>query len=368
MSTTQKEKSGVIRDLKRNVAGKAGDVASLILSGKQGDDELALKALDRALQGFVDGLDFEVNILKPKTFGQFLKLKKPTQSIFSQLANKVPDLLNQIEETCFLNEPMIEKARPFIANLWKDKVARNPHPLKPLKDWKYLRIRDAVKAYQHLLGSNLKLNSALAIARKLKPCSESEGIAIWPKLSTLARIFNVSDNPLEDTEKGRKAYAKIVGLFIPKVSDACIKAYSKLSFENWRERRLAVNCVQLTPAGRKAWQKLEEMTNDDFVIALANLGSLYGGHSNRCSRIKITLAGNQFPQDCVMVGATIVADLNRLTKCKHLGIDCPANCYSHGDGSSPTLDCDWDDSEFSFGPRWTDSAHQDFGSASGFFR
>lgn len=366
MSATQK--SGVISGLEKKVTKKAVDVASLILSGKRGDNKLALKTLDQALQGFVDDLHFKVIILKPKTFGQFLKLEKPTQSIFNQLASEVSwwDLLNQIEETCFFNKSMIEKARPFIVDLWKDEVAQNP--FQPSKDWKYLRIEDAVIAYQHFLGSNLKLDSTLDIARKLKPCSESEGIAVWPKLSTLARIFDISGNPLEDTKQGRKAYAKIVELFIPKVDEAYTKAYPKFYFRNWQEGKFTVDYVRLTSAGRKTWQRLEQTTKDDFVIAPATTGKIYAGYSVRRSRIEIILFGNQLPQDYIMVGSTIVIQPNRLTRVRHLSIDCPGSFYSPDvDGDFSFCLCfHWSGGELEFGCRRANHANQVFGSASAF--
>ncbi len=339
-----------------------------VISGPE--NELAMKSPDLALQGFVDDVPFDINVLKPKTFGQFLALSEPTQAMFNQLASEIPwwILLYQIEETCFLNGPAIEKARSFIAELWRDEVARNP--FKPPTGWKYLPVVEAVEAYRKLFGSSLKANSVLKLAKQVNLRQDSEGIPIWPKLSTLAKLFGVSGNPLEDTKEGWKVYAKIVELFIPEVGKAYIKTFPQFSFKNWREDQLTDDDVRLTPAGRKTWQMLEKISEDDFVIAVAgaNTGSLYAGYSVRRSRIKVVLAGGQFPQDCVMVGGTIATQSDRLARFEDLGIDCPGTKYAPGavgKFSSYSGYFYWIDGGLRFGSHWADYASLDFGSASG---
>lgn len=327
-----------------------------------------LPELDKALESFRDGVPFRVELLQPKNFGQFLTLSNPTQPMFNQLASEIPwwVLLDQIEETCFLNGPAIEKVRPFIAGLWQDEVAKNP--FKPPAGCKYLPVPDAVEAYRKIFGSSLKADSVIKMAKDAKPRHESEGVAVWPKISTLVKIFGVSNNPLDDTEKGRAAYAKIVETLILEVGKAYIRAYPNFSFKNWREGQLTADYVHLTPAGRKTWQMLEKMSEDDFVIApAANTGSIYGGYSVRLSRVKIVLAGNRFPQDCVMVGSTFIIQPDRLTKYEHLGIDCPGTKYSPGaDGKfSYSVYFYWDDDALHFGDDGADDASRRFGSASG---
>ena len=184
--------------------------------------------------------------------------------MFNQLASEIPwwDLLDQIEETCFLNGPAIEKARSFIGGIWKDEAVKNP--FKPPAGWKYLSAEETVKMYRKLYWSHLKADSVLKFAKLNR---ESEGVAMWPKISFLAKHFGISDNPLEDNEKGRKAYAKLVESLIPEVGKAYVKAYPQFSSKNWREGELTVNHIRLTPAGRRTWQMLEKMSDDDLVIA-----------------------------------------------------------------------------------------------------
>ena len=214
------------------------------------------------------------------------------------------------------------------------------NPFKPPTGWKYLSAEETVKMYRKLYWSHLKADSVLKFAKLNR---ESEGVAVWPKISFLAKHFGISDNPLEDNEKGRKAYAKLVESLIPEVGKAYVKAYPQFSSKNWREGELTVNHIRLTPAGRRTWQMLEKMSDDDFVIASANTGSLCGGYSVRRSRLNIVLADNRFPQDCVMVGNTLIIQPDRLTKFEHLGIDCPGTKYSPGAGGgfSVSVCFDW---------------------------
>jgi len=332
-------------------------------------DDKTVAQINSVAQFVIDDTPWEVENLKPKSFPDFLKCLRPTQSTFNQMVSELSwlDLLNQIEESCFLNEPVIEKARPFIVELWKNEVAQNP--FKPPTNWKYLSPKKAVKMYQKITELDLEASSTLKIAEQIKSCRIGEGAAVWPKLSTLTKIFSVSGNPLEDTEQGRKAYSKIVKLLISLVGGAYTKAYSNYSFKGERAR-VSVNNTRLTFAGRKAWQRLEQATNDDFTIAPANSGSLYAGHSVRHSRIKMTLSEdsfckNYFPQDCIMVALTIAVQPDRLTKNEHLSIDCPGTC--HASDSRKFSLCPffyWDDGVLQFDNRSADNAHQEFGSAS----
>ena len=357
--------------------GKAEDLLRILQKGNRAlalvgekNRRGLLAELEKAFEAFKDRVSFQVLILKPASFAQFLTLQNPTQAMFNQLASEIPwwDLLDQIEETCFLQSPTNEKARPFIGGLWRDEVARDP--FKPPAGWKYLPVEEAVEAYRKLFGSSLRADSVLNLAKQVKPRQESEGVAIWPKLSTIAKLFGISRNPLEDTEEGYEAYAKIVELFIPEVGKAYTKAYPQFPFKNWREGELTAKYVRLAPAGQKAWQVLEKMTDDDFVIAVAgaNTGSLYAGYSVRHSRIKIVLAGDQFLQDCIMVGGTIVIQPDRLTKFEHLAIDCLGTKYAPGAGGgfSGCLCFSWPDGGLHFDGSWAGVASRSFGSASGF--
>jgi len=349
---------------------KLSQVVQLILQGKR--DDGVVQEIGTACQAVIDNTPFQVVITKPASLGQFLAMPNPTQAMFNQLASEVSwswwDLLDQIEESCFLLAPAIEKAQPFLKELWKDEVNQNSY--KPPAGWKYIPVEEAVEAYRKLFGSSLKANSVLKLAREARPRQESEGVAIWPKLSTLAKLFGVSGNPLENTEKGWEAYARIVELFIPEVGKAYTKAYPNFSFRNWREGQLTTDYLRLTPAGRKVWQRLERESEDDFVIASygAATGSVYSGYSVRRSRIEIVLAGDQFPQECVMVGGTIATQPDRLTKFEHLYIDCPGTKYVTGAGGrfSYSLCFYWGDGGLRFDGGWAGVAVLGFGSASGF--
>lgn len=326
----------------------------------------------------MDGVPFRVELLQPKNFSQFLTLPNPSQPMFNQLASEIKwwDLLDQIEETCFLQRAVIENlAKPFISGLWEDEVAKSP--FKPPTGSKYLPVEEAVEDYRKLFGSSMRAGSVLKLAKEAKPRQESEGIPTWQKLSFLFYYFEIPKllgisekvRPWDDTSEGLAAYAKIVELFVPEVGKAYIKVFPEFSFKNWREGQLTADHIQLTRAGRKTWQMLEKMSEDDFVIAPAgaNTGSVYAGHSVRRSRITVVLTPNQFGQDAVMVGSTLVIQPNRLSQYEHLGIDCPATKYSPGaDGEfSNSVDFDWRGDRLHFDSSWAYGAYQNGGSASG---
>lgn len=327
----------------------------------------------KAIEAFKNGIPFEVSILRLRDFGQFLALPSPTQGMFNQLSSEVSwwDLLDQIEQTCFLQSASLEKARPFIGSLWENEVVSGPD--KPPAGWGYLPPEEAVGRYRRLLSEkNLKADSTLALAKQAKPRPESEGVSVWPKLSILAKIFGVSGNPLENTEEGWEAYVRILNPFVALVGQAHIKVYPQFSFKDWFEGQLTADRVRLTPAGRRTWQKLEQASEDDFVIAPfgANTGSLHAGYSVRRSRLRIVLAGSQFPQDAIMVGATIATQCERLTEDEHLKIDCPGTKFDPAaDGQFyDSFWFDWSEGGLHFG-RWTSGrwgASRAYGSASGF--
>jgi len=354
------EKSGVSTD-PNVVKDKLLRLALMI--GKL--DEATLKKVSSLSQCVLDGVPWEFE--RKLDFDSFLCPLEPNQSVFNQLMAEFKwwEFLNQIEEICFLDEELTTKAEPFIKDLWKDEVADNP--FNPPAGWEYLAPETAIDSYRKFLNKDLKVDSTLEVVKQ-KALLNSEGFAVWPKLTTLARIFNVSGNPLENTEKGKEAYAKIVELLIPKIGEAYVRAYPKYSFKNWREGALTANHISLTSAGRKTWQKLEQETKDDFVIASVITGRFFAGYSVRRFRIKIVLSGNQIPQDCIMIGSTIAIQPDRLTKHEDLCINCPANCYSSGADAdfSSSLYFRWNNGGLHFGNDWAGSADWRFGSASCF--
>ncbi len=338
----------------------------------KGDNVRFDTELGKALQAYKDGLPFQVTWLTPESFGQFLLLETPEQGLFNQLASETQfyNLLDQIESTCFLNPANLAIARPFIAGLYESEISTEKH-FTPPANWKYLPVEEAVVAYRKIFGSSLKADAVLKLAKEAKAGQDTEGIPVWLKLSSLARMFEVKGDPLAVTDEGREAYAAIVDRFVPEVGKAYRKVFSKHGFKNWREGQLSANHVILTPAGIVTWQKLHETTDDDFCFAPAgaNTGSNYSGHSVRLSRIKIVLAENKFPQDCIMTGGTIATQPERMSKFEHLGMDCPANSYSPDAGGKfgYSLDWGWNGGELRFDRYWANDADRYFGSASGRF-
>lgn len=327
---------GVVTGREIAVAKKAVDVGSLILSGKRSPvDDSDLEALDIALQAFWDRqpLSAAGEVLKPATFAEFLLLPSATQGMFNQLESETAWwlLLDQIEESCFLQPDKLAIARQFLVHMFPKEIAAEPY--QPPKDWQYLPVPEAVERFKDIFGSSLKADASLKLVKDAISRPDSEGILTSIKLTTLGKLLGVEGNPLEATEEGLAAYAKIVELFVPKVGEAYVKALSnKLNFANWRAGNLTANHIVLTPASRATWQGLESASDDDFVMAPANTGSLQAGYSHRKARLAITASGNKMPQDCIMTGGTLAIQPDRLCKGEHLRIDNPGNAYSPGGG------------------------------------
>ncbi len=344
----------------------------------KGDNTRFDAELAKALQAYKDSLPFQVTWLTPETLGQFLSLETREPGMFNQMASEVPFyvLLDQIEACCFLQPETFAIARPFIAGLYDGEISTEKH-FTPPPDWKYLPVEEDVSAYQALardmFGSKTTLNvaTALKLAKEAKAGEGTEGIPIWFKLSTLAKLFGIKGDPLATTDEGREAYASVVANFVPEVGKAYRKVFGKHGFKNRRDGQLSAQYVRLTPAGIITWQKLHETTDDDFCFAPAgaNTGNSYSGHSVRLSRVKVVLAENQFPQDCIMTGSTIATQPDRMSKFEYLGIDCPANSYAPvaDDQFVDSLFWYWSDDELGFGSGWADDAFHCFGSAVGRF-
>ncbi len=346
---------------------KAAKAISLI--GESGRDEF-LPALETALDCFNDRVPFGMPILKPATFAEFLKLSSPTQGMFNQLLSETPwwTLLDQIEEICFGNEAVVAQAWPFLSAIWQGEVAQKP--FKPPKDWRYLPVATAVEVYRNIFGSSLKADGVISAVRAVKSRSDSEGIAVWPKLSVLGKLFGVSSSPCDPTDEGRAAYARIAELFIPEVGKAYLKAHDKgFQFANWRKGALSAQHIVLTPAGRKTWQLLEAQTDDDFCFSPVGAisGGSYAGFSQRFARLQILSSEDQVPQDCIMTGSTLAIQPDRLCKGEHLRIDNPGNVYSP-DADGKFWHCVYWSfvagfRELAFGRADADGALQSFGSA-----
>ena len=325
-------KSGVTADHERiAVAKKSSELAAFLLSNKGAFSAETLLGLNQVFQAITDGFGFSVEVMKPNTLAAFLSLDNRNEGIFNQLASELTfyALLDQLEELCFLQPDNLAIVQPFIEELYANEVAADP--FSPPKDFRYSPVEEAVEAYRKIFGSSLKADSVTNLAKQAKAGKDTEGIAIWIKLSRLAQLFGVKGDPLLTTDEGREAYAKIVDTFVPKVGQVFTSVRPKLGgFTNWRENQLSANHIILTPAGIRTWGRLEQTTTDDFCFspAGATTGKTYGGLSVRRSRVKIVLAGDQFGQDCIMTGGTLMTQPERMSKFEHLGMDCPNNAYS----------------------------------------
>jgi len=338
--------------------------------------------LDRAIQAFVDDVPFKVELLTPKDLTKFLSLSNPTAALFNQMASELDfwTLLDQLEELCFLQPSNLAILRPFIAGLYRSEVSKayrhirrpdHPFAYDPYLDESVLACQNWMR---QIFGSGTALNfsTTLKLAKSallVRPNRWVEGIPFWIKLSTLARLMGIKGDPLTATDEGREAYAEIVRRFIPEVGAAFTRVYVHHGFVNHCQGRLSAQHIILTPAGLKTWRRLEELTDDDFCFAPrgAYTGTDYKYHSVRLSRVKILLAGNEFPQDCIMTGGTIAVEPGRMSQFENLGMDCPANAYApNADGKfGGSVDWYWDTDSLRFGCDLASRASGLFGSPSG---
>ena len=291
-----------------------------------------------------------------------------SKGLFNQLASEVPFylLLDQIEAVVHGPDAIRGTGQSFFVDLWANEVASSP--FQPPSSWKYLPVEEAVEAYRKIFGSGLDADMVLAMARQAKARKDSEGIAVWLKLSALAKLSGVTGDPLATTDEGRAAYARVVEMFIPEVGRALTKAYPNFGFQNYREGALTAQHIVLTPAGRASWQRLESATTGYFCFspAGANTGNLYAGHSVRRSRIRVASVTDKMPQDCIMAGQTIATQPDRLTKYEDLGIDCIGNAYSPDAGGQFGGCVSWSfrGGRLGFVSGWAGHAIQSWGAAS----
>lgn len=332
------------------------------------DRATLLEEFKKSIASFKDGIPFQISVLKPASFKQFLEMEVRTQPMLNQLASETHwwVLLDQIEESCFLRPDKLAIARQFLVHLYPGEIAEKP--FQPPKNWQYLPVPEAVERFRKIFGSSLKADSVFKRARDTEPRTDSEGFLTAVKLTTLARLFGVEGNPLENTPMGLVAYAGVVNEFIPKAGQAYVKALGKeFSFANWREGVLTAQHITLTPAGRQTWQELESQSDDDFVIAPAVSGALYAGYSQHKARLAITAPGDRMPQDCIMTGGTLAVQPDRLCEAEHLRPDNPGNAYSPGAGGGDWRCVYWhfhaDARRLAFGRGNAGRAHRGFGSA-----
>ncbi len=197
---------------------------------------------------------------------------------------------------------------------------------------------------------------------------------VVPSLSWLMNYFEIlkqlgikydTVKPWDNTSDGCAAYAAIVEKWIGLVGERY-----NTPFKSWRKGALTANHIRLTPACQRAWQILEGTADNDFIVVPAHTGSLYAGYSVRASRVQIVMSANQFPQDCILVGGTLMVQPDRLKAGKVLDIDCPGNQYSPAaDGRfAYSVYFYWLVDMLDLYYYWADCAHYYFGSAGGWLR
>jgi hypothetical protein len=287
-----------------------------------------LENLFLANDAFSQGVPFTVTINRPKNVADFLRLNLATRGLFNQFVSEVPSqiLLDQVEEVA-VSEGVPDSIRPFLHELWADEAGKLSRGWTPSVPARYPSVEEAIKAYKQMFGSSLQAEDTLRRAKAAIPNSDTEGIAVWVKISTLGKLFGSVANPLDTTEVSRQAYFWILQHFTQELGK-CSRTTGDF-FNNVFSTERRTRNTQLTPAGIATWRQLENTTSDDFCFspAGASTGSQDLLASGRRARIVLALDPDRWPQDCIMVGQSLAIQPERLTN-RCLKIACVGNvCY-----------------------------------------
>lgn len=271
------------------------------------------------------------NFPDPHLFKKFLDGAKQNATTFKANLGKVQplDLLDQMESECFMNPEALGKITKLIPKMRTQLCIPEMVPASTTdfpNDFQYSPAEKAIGAYREILGTSLSGQETIKLAKQAIARPESEGIAVWPKLSSLAKLFGIRGNPIENTDEGREAYAQICAKLIGQLND--FKKMTGLPLDFFSSSFTAERLL-LTIAGRKTWEFLERQTGDDFCFSPAGAGTAtkYKGHTASSSRLEILLSGNEFGQDIAMTASTLLSQRERMAKRNRLGMLCTANVY-----------------------------------------
>ncbi len=309
-----KAKENELRDLQITAVQNAANASAVICDDRNKVDETSLEALNAVSLGFLirNSARIRHGCREDIEWSRFL---------------------NPLEEICAFREDNLQVVRPLLSGLWEKETSENSHrPEKPNqlpKGWKYMPVAEAVKKLRRIFGASLKANSVLKLAAKPLP-ENSQGFLTSIKLTKLARIFRIRGNPLENTERGREAYRTTLTAFQKTMKKAYRKAKGGFNFYGMTSSGPGYGNLILTAAGRKAWQELEAQSDDDFIVAPADAGSLYGGYSYRHARLSVLKSGDQMPQDCIMTGTSVMLQPDLLSK-GHIFSSGNCSCFHAGE-------------------------------------
>jgi hypothetical protein len=141
-------------------------------------------------------------------------------------------------------------------------------------------------------------------------------------------------------------------------------------FHNYRKCELGPDRLRQSVRSQKFWSDLAEAQgNPDILIVAAQFGLRHGGRSVRRALEVIGDTPGEFGLGAFANGAMLLSHPERLMNCDDLWIDCAGDEYDFPDsdvrfGYAPYFN--FRDGKVEFGTNYVDSAHDHYGSTSGF--
>lgn len=322
-------KSGAETDeVKRiKLAKQCSEMVSRLLTRNYAISEQSLLGLRKILKGINSGYEFTYQIQKPNSIMSFLEYGNCTEGKFNQLVSELDTvtLLDQLERVCLDSGVAYREIIPYLHSLLPDEYKTFTYPYR---EKTYVEPKDQIKKYRSIFGSSLSGKSTLS---RLKSTTYTtnylEGMAIFPKMSTLARVLGVKGHPLMDADGSFETYNELVSSFMQVFGNEIVKNSEIKSFSSRIARFPIVDTVTLTPSCIAAWDYLEKSTEDDFCYFEkgSSMGKhAYGASPNR-ARVNVLISGSQYPQDCLMVGSSLLANPELLKESTAKYIVCIGN-------------------------------------------
>ncbi|OGB74342.1 hypothetical protein A2V68_01150 [candidate division Kazan bacterium RBG_13_50_9] len=253
----------------------------------------------------------------------------------------------------------VAKFKEGLTALLEEAIALNPFSKERVKQaWFYPKNWQAKGVAEQViklatLFPGIDLSQVEMLVAKLVAQKLADGVAILPKLSFLAKLWNIAD-----------PYGGGYGPICEKLFE--LIAASR-SFHNYRTGQMNEQHIRIMEDVREQLKKLEAETLGDVLVLSFNFGNLYAGFSPRNARFE-ALNNNQFPLIAAQVACLLLTMPDRLTAWEQLFIDCSGDewDWDAGGGWTRSVCFGFDGGKLLFDNRYADYANDFFGSAVAF--
>jgi len=245
--------------------------------------------------------------------------------------NKVVDFVRQVikdltlgfrQVQAFIDDPTrVAKFKEGFRALLTEVIQVNPFAKERVrqawfypKNWQAKGVAEQVIKLATLFPG-IDLSQVEMLVAKLVAQKLADGIAILPKLSFLAKLWNIA-NP----------YGKGYGLICEKLFELIA---SSRPFCNCRSGEMDAGHIRIMEDVREQLKKLEADTPGDVLVFAFNFGNLYAGFSPRNARWE-ALSNSQLPLITAQVACLLLTMPDRLVACEQLFIDCSGDEWDWG--------------------------------------